>query len=170
MNRLLFYFLFFPFFLLSPFLLFSAEESTPKKIPNLLNIGTGIYDIIHDPHHALLQLEYRSFFKKFHYIRPLVGIMGTEKASVYVYGGFAGDIFLCKSLVLTPSLAAGIYFKGKGKNLHFPLEFRSSMELAYIFKNQSRFGAQFYHISNASLGRRNPGTEALTVFYSIPLY
>ena len=172
------YFSFLFSILLAPLLLFSAEEyleqktskEAPKKIPNLLNIGAGIYDIIHDPHHALLQIEYRSFIKKFHYIRPLVGIMGTERASFYMYGGLAGDIFLGKSFVLTPSLAAGIYFKGKGKDLHFPLEFRSSMELAYILPNQSRLGAQFYHISNASLGNRNPGTEALVFFYAIPIY
>ena len=162
-------FIFLSFFLV-PLLSLNAEEKKEPKIPKLLNIGAGVYDIIHDPQHALLQVEYRSFIKKFHYIRPLVGIMGTEKASLYVYGGLAGDIFLGKGFVLTPSLAAGIYFKGKGKDLHFPLEFRSSMELSYILPNQSRLGAQFYHMSNASLGNRNPGTEALVFFYAIPIY
>ncbi len=157
-------------FFLAPLLLLSAEEKKGQKTPNLLQIGAGIYDVIKDPHHALLQIEYRSFIKRFHYIRPLVGLMGTDRASLYLYSGLAGDIFLGKSFVLTPSLAAGLYFKGKGKDLHFPLEFRSSMELAYILPNQSRLGTQFYHISNASLGNRNPGVEALIVFYSIPIY
>ncbi len=152
----------------SPILL-KSEESAPK-IPKLLNIGAGVYDIIHNPKNILLQIEYRSFIKKCHYLRPLVGLMGTDKASIYVYGGIAGDIFLGKSFVLTPSFAPGIYFKGKGKDLHFPLEFRSSMEISYILPNQGRIGAQFYHISNASLGQKNPGAEALVLFYSIPLF
>lgn len=148
--------------------LLAAEECKP--IPRFLNVGLGVYDIIHNPSNALVQLEYRSFIKKCHYLRPLVGVMATDKASLYMYAGIAGDIFLGKSFVLTPSFAPGIYFQGKGKDLHFPLEFRSSMELSYIFGNQGRLGAQFYHISNASLGRKNPGAEALLLFYAIPLY
>lgn len=149
---------------------FSFLHSEEKKMPpKLLNVGLGVYDIIHDPHHVLLQLEYRSFLKKWTYLRPLIGIMGTEKATLYIYGGIAGDIFLGKYFVLTPSFAPGIYFKGKGKNLGFPLEFRSSMELSYILPNQGRLGAQFYHISNASFGYKNPGSESLVFFYSIPL-
>lgn len=152
---------------LSSFLL-QAEDTRPTR--KLLNVGVGVYDIIHDPHHVLLQLEYRSFFKCCKYLRPLIGIMGTEKGTVYVYGGIAGDIFLGKSaFVLTPSFAPGVYFKGKGKDLGFPLEFRSSMELAYILPNQGRIGAQFYHLSNASFGNKNPGSESLVLFYSIPL-
>ncbi len=163
MKRLLLLFILtFPSFL-------RGEESSPK-IPKFLNLGVGVYDIIHNPKNLLMQVEYRSFIKKCHYLRPLIGIMGTDKGSLYAYGGIAGDIFLGKYFVLTPSFAPGIYYKGHGKNLHFPLEFRSSMELSYILPNQGRIGAQFYHISNASFGRKNPGAEALLLFYSIPLY
>jgi len=95
--------------------------------------------------------------------------MGTSKATLYVYGGLAGDIFLSKSTVLTPSFAPGLYFKGNGKELGLILEFRSSMEIAYILPNYARVGAQFYHLSNASLGYKNPGSESLVFFYSIPL-
>lgn len=140
-----------------------------KEPPLLLNVGTGVYDIIHNPHNPLLQVEYRSYIKKYPYLRPLVAAMITDKASFYVCGGIAGDIFLGKSVVLTPSFAPGFYWKGKGKDLHFPLEFRSSIELSYVFSNQGRFGGQFYHISNASLGHKNPGAEALVFFYAIPL-
>ncbi|MES2200391.1 MAG: acyloxyacyl hydrolase [Chlamydiota bacterium] len=148
------------------FFLHSEEKKLP---PKLLNVGIGVYDIIHDPHHVLLQLEYRTFFKRWTYLRPLIGIMGTEKATLYIYGGIAGDIFLGKSFVLTPSFAPGIYFKGKGKDLGFPLEFRSAIELSYVLPSQGRLGAQFYHLSNASYGNKNPGSESLVFFYSIPL-
>lgn len=156
------------FFFLFPSL-YSEEKTPSKKIPNLLNIGMGVYDIIHNPHNFLAQIEYRSFIKCFHYARPLGGLMATDKGTVYVYGGMALDAFLGKYFVLTPSFAPGLYFKGKGKDLGFLLEFRSSMELAYILPNQGRIGGQFYHLSNASLGHKNPGSESLVFFYSIPL-
>jgi hypothetical protein len=144
-----------------------AEE---KNTPYLLNLGVGIFDITKDPHNLLLQVEFRSFIKNFPYARPLFGIMGTDKCSFYVYGGMALDIFLGKHVVLTPSFAPGIYEKGWGKNLRFPIEFRSSIEVAYIFANQRRIGAQFYHVSNASFADKNPGAEALVFFYSIPFF
>lgn len=148
-------------------IVFGAEK---RPVKNLLNIGIGVYDIIHDPNNVLLQVEYRSFIKKHSWLRPLVGIMGTDKASLYLYGGIAGDIFFGKTpWVLTPSFAPGIYFRGKGKDLGFPLEFRSSLELAYALKNAGRIGGQFYHMSNASLGHKNPGSESLVIFYSLAL-
>lgn len=151
-------------------LLVQAEETSKKRVnPKLLNVGFGVYDIIHSPHNVLFQLEYRSVLKSCLYLRPLVGVMGTSKATLYVYGGLAGDIFLSKSTVLTPSFAPGLYFKGNGKELGLILEFRSSMEIAYILPNYARVGAQFYHLSNASLGYKNPGSESLVFFYSIPL-
>ncbi len=160
----------FPYFFSSFLLFFSALSSEEAKTPRLLNIGAGVYDIIHDPHNFMMQVEYRSFLKSFHYARPLIGMMGTDKATFYFYAGMACDIFLGEKIALTPSFAPGIYVKGYGKNLWFPLEFRSSMELSYILPNQGRLGAQFYHISNASLGRKNPGAEALVFFYSLPFF
>ncbi len=158
-------------FFLSSFSIFSfLLEAKENKTPKLLNLGVGVYDIIHNPQNLLLQIEYRSFLKSFQYARPLIGLMGTDKATFYLYGGMACDIFLGKKMVLTPSFAPGLYFKGFGKNLWFPLEFRSSMELSYILPNHGRVGAQFYHISNASIGHKNPGAEALVFFYSLPLY
>jgi hypothetical protein len=145
-----------------------GEEKKP--VPNLLNIGSGVFDIIHNPDSALFQIEYRGVLKAWNYARPLIGMFGTTKASFYFYGGMAVDIFLGKKIALTPSFAPGIYVQGKGKNLWFPLEFRSSLELSYILPNDGRLGAQFYHISNASIGRKNPGTEALVFFYSLPIH
>lgn len=117
----------------------------------------------------MVQLEYRSTLHNFKKARPLVGFFVTEQGACYVFGGIGYDIFLGKKVVFMPSFSPGFYYHGKGKKLHFPLEFRSSAELAYVFKNKSRLGAQFYHISNASLGDRNPGVEALLLTYSFAL-
>lgn len=152
-----------------PFFLFAE----PIQDAKLLNVGAGVFNIVRNKKSMNFQLEYRSDFAIYRnsrfLIRPLVGVMVTTQASAYFYGGIAFDCFLSPQIVFTPSFAPGIYIKGKGMELGLPLEFRSSAELSYRFKNRSRFGGMFYHMSNASLGYKNPGTECLVFFYSIPL-
>ena len=156
--------------------LYSQEQSLPPKSddPKLLYLGAGVFNIVRNQKAANFQLEYRSdlviYKNSLIFIRPLVGTMATSLGSAYFYGGIAFDFFLTRFLVFTPSFAPGIYIKGGGMELGFPLEYRSSVELSYRFKNRSRLGGMFYHISNASLGFRNPGTECLVFFYGIPLY
>lgn len=137
--------------------------------PSLVSVSAGIFDIVKNPTHPMIQLEYRSTLHNYKKARPLVGFFVTEQGACYFFGGIGYDIFLGKKIVFMPSFSPGFYYSGKGKKLHFPLEFRSSAELAYVFKNKSRIGAQFYHISNASLGSRNPGVEALLLTYSFAL-
>ncbi len=149
-----------------------AKEKEPIEESKLLNVGVGVFNIVRNTKSVNFQIEYRSDFPFYRnsmlFFRPLIGVMGTTQGSGYIYTGIAFDIFFTKSIVFTPSFAPGIYIKGGGMELGFPLEYRSSAELSYRFKNKSRFGGMFYHISNASLGFRNPGTECLVFFYSIP--
>lgn len=156
-------------FLLLPFLLSAA----PIEDSHLLNVGVGMFNIVRNTKSAIFQVEYRSKFPIYRnekiFIRPLVGVMATSSGSGYIYGGVAFDLFILPRIVFTPSFAPGVYIKGGGMELGLPLEFRSSVELAYRFKNHSRVGAMFYHLSNASLGFKNPGTECLVFFYSISL-
>ena len=95
--------------------------------------------------------------------------MGTSDTAFYGYGGFLVDVFFGRRFVLTPSLSAGYYEDGDGRDLGYGLEFRSSIEFSYRFDNRARLGLAFYHLSNANLGDFNPGTEVLSVLYSIPL-
>ncbi|MCB1072674.1 MAG: acyloxyacyl hydrolase [Chlamydiales bacterium] len=154
-------------------LVLSAKERAPIEESKLLNVGIGVFNIVRNTKAVNFQIEYRSDFPFYRnsmlFFRPLIGVMGTTQGSGYIYTGIAFDIFFTERIVFTPSFAPGIYMKGGGMELGFPLEYRSSAELSYRFKNKSRFGGMFYHISNASLGFRNPGTECLVFFYSIPL-
>lgn len=147
----------------------STLKNTTFDNPKLITLGLGIFDIVKDPKHVLFQFEYRSTLNNFKKARPIVGFFVTEQGTTYVYGGMGYDIFFGKNVVFMPSFTPGLYYHGKGKKLRFPLEFRSAAELAYVFKNKNRLGAQFYHISNASLGRKNPGVEVLVLNYSIAL-
>jgi lipid A 3-O-deacylase len=118
---------------------------------------------------AEFRLEFRPDHKLW-FLYPFFGVMATADRSVYGYGGLSADINLGRRIVITPSLAAGYYERGKGIDLGHEIEFRSAIELAYRFDNGMRLGATLYHLSNASLGARNPGTEVLSLSFSIPLF
>lgn len=147
---------------------FARIAYDPEK-PSLFYVGGGIFDVTRKHPMGQYHFEYRSWRQWITNLRPLAGIMWTQKGSVYLYGGLSYDIYLGNRFVLTPSFAPGIYFNGGGKNLHYPLEFRSCMEASFVLKNRGRLGAMFYHISNASLGKKNPGTECLEFYIAFPL-
>lgn len=142
--------------------------------PRLIMLGGGIFDILRKHPKWEYQIEYRSNYEMYEnswiFIRPLIGLMGTEEWAVYGYGGIAFDLFLGPYVTITPSFAPGLYYDGKGKSLGFPLEYRSTIEGAIRFSNEMRLGAQFYHISNGSVGRKNPGTESLVIFIAFPVF
>ena len=148
--------------------LFCAAPLLGKERFDHFMIGAGGFNMLRDHRSWQFQWEYR-WDVGICQLRPLASLMGTERGTIYLCGGAGWDFFLGKHLVLTPSFAPGIYFRGSGKSLHFPLEFRSAIELAYVFGNHGRLGAQFYHISNASLGSKNPGAESLIFFYGVPI-
>lgn len=135
--------------------------------PPLLTIGLGFFNIVRQQNVYQFSVEYK-FAQQFLKARPFLGSMVTTQGGSFLYAGIGWDIYLGRA-VLTPSFAPGWWQSGAGKKLYFPLEFRSSLELAYLLPDQSRIGAQFYHISNASLGPKNPGEESLVFFYGLSL-
>jgi hypothetical protein len=136
--------------------------------PAFVTGSVGRYDMFDNEKAVAFNLEYR-FAEKFLIFKPIAGIMGTTDRAAYGYGGIRVDLFLGRRLVLTPSFAAGLYADGDGKELGHTIEFRSGAELAWRFDNRARVGAGFYHISNAGLGKSNPGTEILSLVFSWPL-
>jgi hypothetical protein len=95
--------------------------------------------------------------------------MMTAQGSGYLLGGFDFDFVIARHWIIAPGIAAGFYWQGHGKNLGFPLEFRTGIELGYQFEDRRRFGVHFYHLSNAGLGEKNPGEESLIIYYEIPV-
>ena len=136
--------------------------------PHYLTLAAGYYDINDDRDAAEIRAEFRAG-NKFWIFKPFGGLMGTSDKAFYGYAGFLVDLYFGRRIVLTPSLAAGLYEDGDGKDLGHIVEFRSSIELAWRFDNRARLGLSFYHLSNASLDDNNPGTEVLSLNYSIPL-
>ena len=130
----------------------------------------GYFDVIgNDDGATQFGFEYRARAIQYS-IRPIFVVNVTTDESVYGYAGLNWDAELIENqLYLIPSFAAGLYRRGDGKDLGGAVEFRSGIELAYQFPNAHRLGAHFNHISNASIYKRNPGSETAMVTYSIPL-
>lgn len=131
-----------------------------------LSFGLGYFDINDNKGAAEFRLE-RRLNKSLWMTQPFVGVMGTGDAAIYGYGGIAFD-WVLSNFILTPSFAVGGYLDGDGKDLGHTIEFRSALEIAYQFPDRHRLGLMFYHLSNASLADNNPGTEVLSLSYSIP--
>ena len=63
-------------------------------------------------------------------------------------------------LIFTPSFAPGLYHEGNGKDLGHVLEFKSEVQLSYPISDKSSLGISYNHVSNASLGDKNPGANS----------
>ncbi|MCH9626570.1 MAG: hypothetical protein S4CHLAM2_01920 [Chlamydiales bacterium] len=139
------------------------------KPPPLLAVGAGYVEAGRHHSGGIYQAEYRFSRFLFEDVRPQALLISPEWHSIFAGLGLGLELHTLKHLVLTPSLTPGLYWRGRGKDLGCFLEFRSALELAYECSNCTRLGAQIYHISNASIGRHNPGMNALVLFIAIPL-
>ena len=61
---------------------------------------------------------------------------------------------------ITPSFTPGVYNQGDGKDLGHLVEFKSEVQLSLDLPKESQFGFSYNHLSNASLGEKNPGANS----------
>lgn len=152
----------------------SCFSSDPQN-PNLLSFAIGDYNVFHTAckyNTGMFQLEFKGpnfFSKKYFKVRPFAAGLVNFQGSLWIGGGVDFDIYFGQPIVMTLGIGPGYFYRGQGKDLGYPMEVRSSIELAYQFKSHARIGTQFYHLSNASFSARNPGVECLLLFYAIPL-
>jgi len=99
-------------------------------------------------------------------LRLAAGGMATSRGTLYVYSGFRFDLPVGSAWRVSPQTAVGFYHQGDGKDLGGAIEFRSGLELSRRIGARSRLGILFYHLSNAGIYERNPGTESLVLTYS----
>ncbi|MEZ5670812.1 MAG: acyloxyacyl hydrolase [Alphaproteobacteria bacterium] len=146
-----------------------AAGRASAQDPAFLTLGGGYYDVVRAENQAAdFRIEYRSDYELW-IAKPWAGIEATSDGAVYIAGGLLTDIYFGNRIVVTPQAGLGYYMNGDGFDLGYPLEFRTGVEIGYRFDNRSRLALGFSHISNADLGERNPGTEIVTLTYSIPI-
>lgn len=136
--------------------------------PAFFALSAGAFDVGKDDTTFEGRVEYRDNHKLWVF-KPFAGLMATGDGGGYVYAGLLADIFWGRRFVTTLSLAPGAYYEGDGKDLGSVLEFRSQLELAYRFDNRARLAVSISHMSNASLGDRNPGEESIMLTYAHPI-
>ena len=92
-------------------------------------------------------------------LQPVTGVMTTADNAIYLYKGFQiqnGD----GPLKFTPSFTPGLYFEGDGKDLGHVIEFKTELQISFEISSNSELGFSYNHISNASLGTKNPGANS----------
>ena len=92
-------------------------------------------------------------------ISPITGGFVTENSAAYIYTGFEWNIDM-GSLTFTPSFAPGLYHEGDGKDLGHVIEFKSEVQFSYEISKNSKIGFSYNHLSNASIGDKNPGANS----------
>jgi lipid A 3-O-deacylase len=132
--------------------------------------GIGYYDVINGNDSTVSgSMEYQGS-SVYHGLRPVAGLLATGDGGVYGYAGGRWDLPLgTYPIIIAPSFTAGAYRQGEGKDLGHALEFRSGIEVDYQLENNHRVGVSFSHISNASIGNKNPGVEILQLTYAVPV-
>jgi len=138
-----------------------ADENTRDSE---INAYVGNFDFSDVKQRAILfgfqhrnpQLSRETFLGK---LSPITGGFITENKALYVYTGAQAD-FEFGSFTITPSFAPGYYNQGDGKDLGYPLEFKSEVQISLDLNDSTRLGASYNHISNASLGSKNPGANS----------
>ena len=159
-KKIIYLFAFFSMFF-SPLL---SEEKNKVNSDQQYNFFIGNFDFSDDKQAALLfgfqhqneSLERDTFLGN---ISPITGGFITENSAVYVYSGIEWN-FDMGSFAFTPSFAPGLYHKGDGKDLGHVLEFKTEVQLSYISSEDTSFGVSYNHVSNASLGDKNPGANS----------
>jgi len=139
--------------------------------PAFVSFGVGHYDWNRKNDEGVeFRVEYRHDEKYLGFIKPFVAASLTSNGSGFIGAGILTDIYLGRRIVATPSFAPHYYNKG-GSNfdLGYGLEFRSQFELAYRMDDRSRIGIAISHYSNNGYGKRNPGSETATLYYSMPI-
>ena len=141
----------------------SADENT-NEYKTELNFFTGMFDWSdHKQASGLIGLQHQNdelFIQADHgRFSPITGAFITSKNAFYIYTGVQAE-YQFGSLAITPSFAPGYYGAGNGKDLGFPLEFKSEIQMSFDISDSTHLGMSYNHISNASLGTKNPGANS----------
>ena len=91
---------------------------------------------------------------------PITGAFITENSAAYIYTGVEWNYAVSDKLKFTPSFTPGLYHEGDGKDLGHALEFKTEVQLSYSISESTNLGMSYNHISNASIGDKNPGANS----------
>ena len=151
------------FFIFFSFLL-NAEEITNNENNTEFNVYTGMFDFSDNGKRSTLigfehqneNLNRDTFLGN---LSPITGALFTADNAGYIYTGVKAQYKIGK-LNVTPSFTPGLYHQGDGKDLGHMFEFKSEVQLSLDLSKNSELGFSYNHLSNASLGDKNPGANS----------
>jgi len=140
------------------------EKSSEEPQLKGLNVYSGMFDFSDDGQRAsLIGIEHQNhnLYRNtlIGKISPVTGFFVTENNASYIYTGIETNYKLGR-LNITPSFTPGLYAKGDGKDLGSVIEFKSDVQLSYDVGESMNLGMSYNHVSNASLGDKNPGANS----------
>ena len=152
--------LFFIFFVFSV----NAEELKNYEKNTEFNVYSGMFDFSDDGKRSTLigiqhqneNLNRDTFLGN---LSPITGVLITSDNAGYVYTGVQAQ-YKIGILNITPSFTPGLYHEGDGKDLGHMLEFKSEVQLSLDLSKNTELGFSYNHLSNASLGDKNPGANS----------
>tara|TARA_B100001250_G_scaffold360966_1_gene338786 strand:- start:427 stop:939 length:513 start_codon:yes stop_codon:yes gene_type:complete len=141
-----------------------AEEKITDNQNTEFSVYTGTFDFSDNEKKSTLigfqhqneNLNRNTFLGN---LSPVTGALITADNASYIYTGVQAQYKL-GSLNFTPSFTPGLYHEGDGKDLGHIIEFKSELQISLDLTNSSQFGFSYNHISNASLGDKNPGANS----------
>ena len=141
-----------------------ADEINIVEKNTEFNIYSGMFDFSDDGKKSALigfqhqneNLNRNTFLGN---LSPITGFMITADSAGYIYTGVQAQ-YKVGSLNIVPSFTPGLYHEGNGKDLGHLLEFKSEIQLSLDLSKTSELGLSYNHISNASLGDKNPGANS----------
>ena len=140
-----------------------AEEQNTNE--HQLNFFLGNFDFSDDKQSAALvgfQHQNENLIRDtiLGNVSPITGGFITENSAAYIYTGIEWNVDMGGGLTFTPSFAPGLYHEGDGKDLGHVLEFKSEVQLSYKTSDTTNLAVSYNHVSNASLGDKNPGANS----------
>ena len=141
-----------------------AEERVSNNQNTELSFFTGTFDFSDDGKKSTLigfqhqneNLNRDTFFGN---LSPITGGLITADNAGYFYTGVQAQ-YKIGGLNFTPSFTPGLYHEGDGKDLGHVIEFKTELQISLKTSETSQFGFSYNHISNASLGDKNPGANS----------
>ena len=141
-----------------------AEEIESENQYTEFNVYAGMFDFSDDGKKSALfgvqhnnENLYRESFLGT--LSPVTGFMITADSATYLYTGIEANYDLGK-IQFTPSFTPGLYGQGDGKDLGHMIEFKSELQLSVDLFKDTEMGFSYNHLSNASLGDKNPGANS----------
>lgn len=103
--------------------------------------------------------------------QPTTGASITSDNDIWIGAGgkWSTENSINSPIFIEMSLMPGLYLRGDGPDIGFPLQFRGALGAGYHFDGGASISVFFDHRSNAELSEINPGIETLGVRLSYEL-